>query len=121
MVRTGRGRHTEAGALEAAQAARLAADGPASRPPPNALLELMAGQKATRVAAQAEMALKAVESELVATIAEDTRKLSVLRAAAIEADSQLQPAKRQRKHGARQPWAVARRDRRLGRAEMGRV
>ena len=93
-----------ASCVEAAQAARLAAGGPASRPPPNALLELMAGQKATRVAAQAEMALKAVESELVATIAEATRKLSALRAAAVDADRLLPTAKRRRKHSPQRPW-----------------
>ena len=99
-----------AGCLAAAQAARAAADGPSSRPPPDALAALMAARRAEQAAARAEMALNAAKArrdlarEMLATA---QLEVDALTGAAAEADARLPEAKRQRQRGPPQPWEEA--------------
>jgi hypothetical protein len=94
------GKH--AGCIAVAQAARAAADGPSSRPSPDAFAALMAARKAQQAADRAEAPIKAATAlrDCVRVQLEAAeRELAALTAAAVEADSQLPEAKRQRKQG----------------------
>ena len=89
--------HSGAACAEAAAAARVAADGPRTRPPADALSAMMAARNAQRAYDRVEAAL--VEAKERAAVARQVlvaadREVTVLTAEAKAADAEL-PAKRQ--------------------------
>jgi hypothetical protein len=96
-----------AGCLAAAEEARAAASGPATRPPSDALGALVAAKKTQQAADRAEAAVKAAVARrdtLSSQLAEVELEVVASTVAAQAAGYQLPPAKRQRKDGPLLQW-----------------
>ena len=102
-------KHSGAACAEAAAAARLAADGPRTRPPSNALSAMMAARNAQRAYDRVEAALVAAKERAAVArqvlVAAD-REVTVLTAEAEAADAEL-PAKRQCTRAPLKAWETA--------------
>ena len=88
-------RHSSAGCINAAEAARMAAAAPSTRPPTDAMAVLMAARKVQLLAERAEAAAKTVNvrrDEARQALAALEREAAALDAAAVAADLQLPPA-----------------------------
>ena len=102
-------KHSGAACAEAAAAARLAANGPRTRPPSNALSAMMAARNAQRAYDRVEAALVAAKERAAVArqvlVAAD-REVTVLTAEAEAADAEL-PAKRQCTRAPLKAWQTA--------------